>query len=335
MSFSKIFTGSIIFLFTFLFFSCGGKQYNGASGITLNAPGNAFIKGDIDYAEIPFELYGMNILIHAEMNNKKIKLLIDNGSLWDQVWFFNGEVDSINLYYKNDIIGEVVGEGEDGGSAIREGTMADIKLENVIFTDQPTFISVPEAGYDKLFPGVNGQISSMIFKHFIVGFDFDRMLMTLTKPGKFVHQGNFHPIPMSEVDFDSYTAPIRLGMQNGHEVEMDIVLDIGTIAPLYLRTNKELGISIPENTKKKLYGYGASGAIYSHHGSVHWINIGEHTLYNVPVEFEANNTSPDSSNEKTGLLGLPLMMMFDITFDYFNGLLYLEPNESFNKAFEN
>jgi hypothetical protein len=43
------------------------------------------------------------------------------------------------------------------------------------------------------------------------------------------------------------------------------------------------------------------------------------------VEADAN---VDAHIVEAGTIGLPLMRRFNITFDYFNNLMYFEPNES-------
>jgi len=155
----------------------------------LTPPGECKILSNKDAIIIPFEFFGMNPLVHAKINGKNVKLLIDNGRLWDETWFYNGEVDSLNLQYTDKEAGFVTGAGEDGGSEIREGNKVDIAFEDIVFEKQPTLISVPEAGYDKFFPGVNGQISSMLFKHFVVKFDFDKNIIVLTKPENYKYSG--------------------------------------------------------------------------------------------------------------------------------------------------
>jgi hypothetical protein len=50
----------------------------------------------------------------------------------------------------------------------------------------------------------------------------------------------------------------------------------------------------------------------------------------VVVEGSANT---DSSIVEAGTFGLPLMRRFNVTFDYFRRLMYLEPSKSFGTAF--
>ncbi len=297
-------------------------------------PGTYIAESEKNDIKIPFEFFGMNPLIRGKINGKDVKLLIDNGSLWDDIWFYDGEVDSLNLHYINDEVGKVTGDGEDGGSDIKEGNLVNIAFNEIEFIDQPTLISVKEAGWGKFFSGINGQVSSLLFKHFVVKFDFDKNIITLTKPEKFKYTGKSKAIPMTKTGNDSYSIPLKLKLADTDDISVNIDLDIGTISPLYITENKALNITIPENSEKKFYGYGASGAIYSYLGAIEKVTIGEHSLFNVPANFAEESSNPDSHDERIGLLGLPFMMQFNVTFDYFNKVIYFEPNKSFGKPFK-
>ena len=92
---------------------------------------------------------------------------------------------------------------------------------------------------------------------------------------------------------------------------------------------------IPENTEKKLYGYGASGAIYTYAGKLEKVIVGDYTLSHVPFEMAEKNANTNSKIVEIGTLGLPLMMKFNVTFDYFMKQIYFEPNKNFRKDFVN
>ena len=311
------------------------KEYADSVNILGTPPGTYSIEDDKDTIEIPFEFYGMNLLIHGKINGKKVKLLIDNGSLWDPVWFYNGEVDSIGLHYINDNVSEVSGVGEDSGSAIKEGNTVDIDFKGIKFFDQPTLISMKEAGYDQYFPGVNGQISAMLFKHFIVTFNFECNTMILTKPDAFASSDQGNPIPMKKANFESYSIDIWLKFKGKDEILMPVDLDLGTVAPLYLIENPTRNMMIPENTEKKLYGYGASGAIYTYAGKLEKVIVGDYTLSHVPFEMAEKSANVNSNVVEIGTLGLPLLMKFNVTFDYFRKQIYFEPNKNFREDFIN
>lgn len=297
-------------------------------------PGTYKITNNKDEVKIPFEFFGMNPMVCGEINGKKVKFLIDNGILWDQIWFYNGEVDSINLFYKKDLESmELSGEGEDGNTSIKEANDIDVSFGEVQFLNQPSLVSPKEAGYDKLFPGMNGQISALLFKHFIVTFNFDENILILTKPEKFKPANKGQAIPMRLGNFGQYYIPFTLQLDDSTEQELNLNIDIGTVFSLYLIENEKNNIRIPENSEKSLIGYGASGAIYGHDGMIKKVSIGNYTLENVFAKIIEKAEGSDSNPVDIGTFGLPLMKRFNITFDYFNQLMYFKPNTHFTETF--
>jgi len=318
----------------------GRAEPQGSAGSTAvnppgEAPGRYEIAADRNTATLPFEFYGMNLLIRGEINGKRVNLLIDNGRLWDQVWFYNGEADSLDLHYlRGAEVDTVVGAGEEGGSDILEGNPIDIDFGSIRFFDQPTLISPPEAGWGGFFPGVAGQVSSMLFKHFVVTFDFIESVITLTKPESFRPAGEGKAVPMQLEENGAYSIPVTIRMPDSEELEVRLDIDLGGIYPLDLIENEALNIRRPENSEKQHLGYGASGEITGYVGQIDMVRIGSYTLDNVTAVFVEEGANVNSDIIHAGTIGLPLMRRFNITFDYFNNLMYFEPNQSFGDSFE-
>ena len=298
-----------------------------------DAPGQYEIKENKDVVSIPFEYYGgYKILIHGYINGKKVKLLIDNGKLWDQVWFYNGEVDSLNLRYKNNTQQKAEGLGEDGASTIIDGTDVDIIFGDVSFRNQPSLISTPDAGFQKMFPGINGQVSALFFKHFIVKFDFENSVIILMKPDKFIFSGKGQSITMQKRDNGSYCIPFTFLIADKLIENYLIDIDLGTIFPLHIFENKKMNINLPINAEKHILGYGASGKIIGYSDKINKVKIGNYSFDNVPTEFVEE--SKNFSIIEAGTFGIPLMEKFNITFDYFNLKMYIEPNKNFTSPFK-
>jgi hypothetical protein len=310
---------------------CVGRHVEQMAG----APGGFTIAGGRDTAEIPFELLdGTKPLIRGVMDGRAVAFLVDNGKLFDPVWFYDGEVDSIGVRYAGGRADTLSGIGEDASSEIRPGNDVDIAFGDVRFTGQPTLISPPEAGFGDFFPGVNGQVSSLLFKHFVVTFDFERSVIVLRRPEKFNPNGAGRGIPMREGANGSYCVAFSLRMADAEARDVMLDIDIGTVFPLLLMENRAGGISIPAGAPTALIGYGASGAIHGWRGRAAAVRVGGYSLNDVPAEIVERSAGADSTLVEAGTFGLPLMKRFTVTFDYFNRLMYLEPNDSFGAAFE-
>lgn len=299
------------------------------------APGTYEIADDTAAVRIPFEFYGMNLLINAKMNGRKVKFLIDNGRLWDAVWFYDGEAESLDLHYAKDAeTGAISGAGEEGGSDIIDGNDIDIDFGVIRFLDQPTLISPHEAGWGAFFPGVAGQVSSMLFKHFIVTFDFDENVMVLTRPEEFDPSGKGTAVPMRLEDNGAFSIPVTLRTAGSEDRNLMLDIDLGGIYALSLIENPAIGIRRPENADKELLGYGASGRITGYKGEIDTVAIGGHALGNVVAVFVETDANASDDIIRAGTVGLPLMKRFNITFDYFNMVLYLKPNAAFGDPVE-
>ncbi len=297
-----------------------------------DAPGEYLLTDDAKEVEIPLEMHaGNKPMIIGRVNGKKVKFLIDNGKLFDEVWFYNGEVDSIALFFKSQNADSLIGIGENSASLIFEGTQINVDFAQIQFKNQPTLISPSDAGYADFFPGINGQVSSMLFKHFIVKFDFENNMLKLTEPEMFKKSRHQNAIKMHKRENSSYCLPFELYMKTGsvHKVLLDI--DIGTVFPLFLISNNSNNIPIPSNQDRIFLGVGASGNLYGYNDTLKELRFGDYVVKNYPTMIVKAETNADTSIVESGTFGIELMKQFNVTFDYFNEVLYFEPNKKDEK----
>lgn len=270
--------------------------------------------------QIPFEFYGMNLMVHSKINGIDVKMLIDNGVMWDELWFYgNNQVDSLRLTYLDDVT--IVGAGEGEGVQSKTASSVVMNFDNIIFRNQTAIVSPKEQGFADYFPGMAGQLCGTFFKNFIVEFDFDKMLITLHKPNDFKFTGNGFSIPMYPDTSGSYSMPVTL-LHSDKEIKKDIFIDLGGIYPLSLVVNTNFPVQ--STMEKILLGYGASGPIYGYKGAIDGIRIGEHTIEKPEAVFTEDESGGGHTNFT---VGLPLLMNFNLIFDYFNNKLYFIPRK--------
>lgn len=324
----RFFNKNMFFTIIFFFLLTLGIK---AQVKTLEAPGSyEILKKDKEPIEIPFNMYaGNKPMIIGKMNGKDVKFLIDNGKLFDEIWFYNGEVDSLGLRYQSQDADSLIGIGENSASLIFEGNKIDVDFGQIQFNNQPTLISPSEAGYASFFPGINGQVSSMIFKHFIVKFDFENNLIQLIKPEAFKRDEKQHAVKMLKRENGSYCVPFELETktESVHDILLDI--DIGTVFPLYLISNDKNNFPIPSDAKKQYLGVGASGDLYGYSDTLKLLRFGNYELQKYPILVVKAESNADTNIVESGTFGIQLMRQFTVTFDYMNEILYCEPNKSF------
>ena len=76
------------------------------------APGTYTVINDRNEFLLPFTFYGMNLMVDASINGTDIKMLIDNGVMWDELLFYGSDqVDTLGMKYEGEV--RVVGAGDD------------------------------------------------------------------------------------------------------------------------------------------------------------------------------------------------------------------------------
>ena len=291
-------------------------------------PGSYTIDGDARPVVIPFEYYGMNLMVDAEMSGTPIKMLIDNGVMWDELWFFtNTLTDSLGIEYEQAL--EVTGAGEGEGMDSFTASDVAIRFGDVQFTHQPAIITPAGQRISEMFPGVDGQLCGCFFKHFVTEFDFDEQRVILHEPAGYVYDGDGVALPMTRDEVGSYSIPVTVGVEGGKLINMDIFIDLGGVNVAHLVIDEEAGILRPD-AERVLLGHGASGPIHGYRGKLESLTVGGYTLIEPPTVFTEAPEGGDSSNV---IIGLPAFQRFTVVFDYFREILYLEPNSHFAEPY--
>jgi hypothetical protein len=120
-------------------------------------------------------------------------------------------------------------------------------------------------------------------------------------------------------------------MQDGSQTSIDLLVDLGGIYPLYLPIGKYDSIRLPKNAVKSGLGTG----FFLHEGflsRVKSIKLGKYVLNDVATAFTLVGRETDVYGNT--MIGFPLMQRFNVTFDYFDSRLILEPSKAFNDPFK-
>ncbi len=291
-------------------------------------PGGYTILGDERPIVVPFEFYGMNLMVDAEMGGRPIRMLIDNGVMWDELWFYTSDLtDSLGVEYEQDLT--VTGAGEGDGLDSMSASDIAIRFGDVEFTGQPAIITPEEQGIAAMFPGMAGQLCGCFFKHFVTEFDFDEQVVRLHEPADYVYDGEGIALPMTRDDVGSYSIPVTLEVEPDRPIETELFIDLGGIHVVHLVIDEDGGIPRPDS-ERVLLGYGASGPIHGYKGRVAAVTLGGYTLADAPAVF---TEAPEGGGNTDMLVGLPAFRRFTVIFDYFRERLYLEPNGQFGEPF--
>lgn len=253
--------------------------------------------------------------------------MIDNGVLWDEVWLFGSPlVNQLNMIPEDEVT--IGGAGEEDPTTSYVSSNLELRFDQIVFYEQPTLVSPPEAGFAKMFPGVDGQLCNTFFKHFIVEFDFVDNRIILYDPKRYSFSGNGSIIEMRENTSGTYSIPFEFELAKGETYKDRVDIDFGGIYALKVALNNYHNIQLPEQYEVDS-SYGAQGKMTVYHSVIESLTFGDYTFNNVVAYFGDEQTSRIHPGN-LGVVGLPLFMKFDIAFDYFNNRIYIKPNDYFD-----
>jgi len=295
-------------------------------------PGSYQIQADANFPiRIPFKMHNGKPLMDVNINGKKATLMIDNGVLWDQVWLFGSPlVEKLKLKPLED--GSIGGTGEGDPSAAYTSSDLTLQFKDITFYEQPVLVSPPAAGFAGMFPGSDGQLCNTFFKHFIVEFDFIENEVILHNPENYNYSDEGSKLDLHENDTGTHSIPFAFTMLDGKTYDSYIDIDFGGVYPIKIALNSKYKIKPPEDAEET-FSYGAQGKTSEFSGKIRSMKIGKYQFDDLTAVFGDKNTSRIHP-ENLGVVGLPLFMKFNITFDYFNNKLYIEPNKNFNIPFK-
>ncbi|UCG63207.1 MAG: PDZ domain-containing protein [Candidatus Zixiibacteriota bacterium] len=294
-------------------------------------PGKYIILSGDRQVRIPFELFRGDILMRGEVNGREVRMMLDNGFLWDQLLFFGSPIiDSLDLNYD----GEAQVSGSGSGDAVASKTASGITISfpGIKFTDQSAIITPYESGMTNMWWGTEGQVSATFLKHFVVGIDFDEMIITLTEPTTFKYKGQGLEIPLKPLLPGAWGIPAEVELMNGRTISVDLMMDLGYGDALQIDIGQANNIGVPEAAIEAILGFGVQGETRGNFGRVRSVRIGTYTLDSIITAFASVPDGAPSFHELT--MGMELFSRFNVIFDYPNQRMFLEPNTRFAEPFE-
>lgn len=272
-----------------------------------------------------------DIRFTGTVNGREVRLLLDNGFIWDELLFFGGpRVEALGLKADGEI--EVGGGGD--GDPVPSKTASGITLgfPGVVFHDQSAVLTPTESGVWRMWWGSEGQVCGTFFKHFVVGIDFDRDVITLTRPEDFSPAGKGDPVELEPFGDGAWGIPARMKLQGGRTLHLVLAMDLGDGKALELDQRGPHKLTAPKRSVEGSLGFGIQGDVTGCHGRVESVTIGRHRVGGVVAGF----VSPDHQGPvfHEAVAGMELLSRFNLVFDYPGRRLFITPNRSFAKPFE-
>jgi len=285
---------------------------------------------------INFKTSSNLIIIPVAINNSDtLNFILDTGvnyPIITELPFVN----KLSLNYLQPITINGLGDGEQH-TAYRSGNNI-IKINGLIAYDQQIHMVIDENFQISQILGipVHGMIGFNLFKDYVVKIDYEDKKITLIKPEYFHYKEREKDIVLPLI-FEQNKPFVKTSIvtDKNQEVPVKLLVDTGASDALWLSSNSDKRISIPENNIETFLGRGLNGDLYGKKGRIGAIWVGPLVLYEPIVAFPENELIDQliGENDRNGTLGAEILRRFYVTMDYPNKRLILRPNSNINEKF--
>lgn len=286
-----------------------------------------------DKIVIPFELYNNLILIHVEINDVKLSMLLDTGSdknlLFsfpenDTIEFFNTKKIKINGFGKGDLIEGLVSKN----NKLKVKEYEDNNFELLLIIDENISI------INKLGIPINGIIGYSFFKDYIVELNYQNKKIILHKTVESISKSKIKKFTKEKLSLIDDKPYIKLKTNVGIlDQDVLLLLDSGLGDGLWLFESDTLKCS--EKFIIDVLGRGLGGDVLGKKSRVKKLLVSKFILHDALVSFP-DKTSYLKLNiikGRNGSLGGEVIKRFNWLIDYKSELVYFKPNKYFNEAF--
>jgi len=183
---------------------------------------------------------------------------------------------------------------------------------------------------------VHGMIGFNLFKDYVVKIDYITQKITLIKPQYFSYRKKRKDIVLPLI-FEQSKPFVNTNIvtDKNQDIPVKLLVDTGASDALWLSTNSDKRISLPENYIETFLGRGLSGDLFGKKGRIGAIWVGPLVLYEPIVAFPDNELIDQliGKNDRNGTLGAEILRRFYVTMDYPNKRIILRPNSKFKEEF--
>ena len=245
-------------------------------------------------------------------------------------------INKLNLNYMMPIEVKGLGEGQTL-TAYRSGNNK-MQIPGLVANNQEVQMIIDENFQISHMLGmpVHGLIGFNLFKDYIVKINYFDEEITLFKPEYFKYRDHKNDIVLP-LYFEANKPYVRTGivMDDLTEVPVKLLVDTGASDALWLSTNSDDRIKLPENNIETFLGRGLSGDLYGKKGRIDGIWVGPLIMPKPIVAFPNSELIDQliSSNDRNGTLGAEILRRFIVTMDYRNKRLTLHPTNDIKDPF--
>ncbi len=298
--------------------------------------GFSFPEG-VSRVEIPIEIHNNLVVVPVILNNQlPLKFIIDTGVrtaiLTEKVYS-----DILNLSYSK----KYTLSGPGGQKLVDAYITSNVTLDMPGVHGQGHSLLVLDEDYlelkNSMGTEVHGILGYELFSRFVVKIDYESKKLTLMLPKVFKPKKNYDIIPISIEDTKPFIHA-KLQVNDSTSIDATFLVDSGASHGLFLETQSNPLIRVPDKNIRAILGRGIGGVITGKIGRMRSITIGKYQVTNLITNFPDDYVYSDTLRKnrytfRNGSIGGDLLSRFTVIFDYPSGKIYLKKNSLFKKGF--
>ena len=293
------------------------------------------ILGNKKKVTIPFESHNNLIVIPVIINDAiPLKFVVDTGVrtaiLTDPIFS-----DVLNIPFDRKI--SIV--GADGVTIIEAFVANNISFRMPGIRGKGQALLVLKEDYlllsSTLGADVHGIMGYELFSRFVITINYDKKILILHEPEEFRPPRSSKRIPIEIIDTKPYVKT-SITMEDGVTIDAKLMMDTGASHALLLNLSSDERLKLPQKIVEGNLGRGLGGDINGYLGRIKGLNLGMYKFKDIIVSFPEGSSYNDylERTGRLGTLGGGIIGRFNITFDYFNEMIYLRKNRQFFDKFE-
>ena len=314
--------GSIIFFLALVISSPAQKAFE--------------IDNDKNHFQLPFQLIHDLVIVPVEINGVELSFLLDTGV--DSTILFNlTEVDSLNVKNATSILLKGLGAGEpiqaikSSGNEVRIGKATSQSLVLYVVYDYEINLS------NRVGVPIHGIIGYDFFKDFILEFNYPRKKINIYDPEFYEYKKcrKCEDLPLTFFLNKPYVTA-RVKIDDNTERPLNFLIDSGLGDAVWMLTDENQGIKVPERYFEDFLGFGMGGSVYGSRSRIKSLKLGRFEFEEVTASFPDSLYIKEMQTYKlrNGSIGAQILKRFELTIDYPNKKLRLSRNKNFNAPFE-
>ncbi|MEQ8472301.1 MAG: aspartyl protease family protein [Marinoscillum sp.] len=278
-----------------------------------------------------FELFGDHIFISLSVDDSEpVDFIFDTGDGLAVIDVDVAKKLNLKMDHKSS---KTSAQGSVSGALIEHNKIEinDVKLEDIeLYT---TDLDHLERSIGR---NIDGIIGYDLLKNYVVSIDYSDMTIKLYSQQSFYYTGNGESFQFKLLNYIP-TIQATVELNNGEKYTDSFFLNTGAGTTMDFNTPFASKHDVITKTGEH-YSYPVSGLgteeTMHYEGRVKSFTVGSFKIEDLPIGISQAKHGIQHNKKVAGIIGNGVLKHFNTTYNYASSMIYLEPNENFEKPYE-